>query len=137
MQAIIYYAALHDYGSLALVGSVRNTSCTTVLLNVNSTFRDGRLPLPAPAFLLLLDQHGLEDLLNTNIPRLAPTGGCQAGLNSTSCAFTASGLTPGHAYHLWLAYQGNSSAVGLRDDGIVTATFATSTSAGAHSHAFS
>ncbi|KAK9832247.1 hypothetical protein WJX74_004144 [Apatococcus lobatus] len=135
--AIIYYDFLADDGALALVGSVRNTSCTTALLNVNSTYQNGRLPLPAPVYLLLLDQHGVEDLLNPRISGLIPVGGCQAGLNATSCAFTASGLVPGQAYHLWLTYTGNASAFGLSSDAFVTTTFATSTFPGSCSNLIS
>lgn len=130
LQAIITYDTLPNDGFLALEGSVRNTSCVTALLNVNATTPSGRRPLPSSVYLLLLDQHGMEDLVNPSTAQLVPTGGCQAGVSTTSCAFTASGLVPGQAYHMWLVYTGNRSADGLRDDALVTATFATSTSAG-------
>ncbi|KAK9832347.1 hypothetical protein WJX74_007368 [Apatococcus lobatus] len=128
--AIIHYDTLFADGNLAFVGSIRNTSCVTALLNINSTYHSGRLPLPAPVYLMLLDQRGLENLLNPKIAQLIPSAGCQAGITTSNCAFTTSTLVPGQAYHLWLAYQGNSSALGLISDGLATATFATSTSAG-------
>lgn len=138
MQAVIFKNALVDNGTEELVGSVRNSSCITALLSVNNTYRDGRLPLPAPIYLLLVDQQGLEDLLDTNqkIFRLPPHHACQAGqnLNTTSCAFTASGLNPGQAYHFWLYYQGNKSALGDSYDARVTATFAMSHTAGVLLH---
>ena len=130
LQAIIRYSALWADGNLAFAGSVRNASCTTGLLNVNSTYRSGRIPLPAPVYLLLLDQRGLENLLNPSIAQLTPTAGCQAGLNTTSCAFTISGLSPNQAYHLWLVYPGNASASEFSVDGLVTATFASGASVG-------
>lgn len=128
MQAIIAYDTLPDSGTTALEATVRNTSCVTALLSVNATTSSGRLT--TPAYLLLLDQHGMEDLLNPAVPLVTPTGGCQAGISTTSCAFTSSGLVPGQAYHLWVFYVGNASAYGLYEDALVTATFATSTSVG-------
>lgn len=130
MQAVINYDTLPNRGIYALEGTVRNTSCVTALLNVNATTHSGRIPLPTSVYLLLLDQRGMEDLLNPAVPRLSPAGGCVAGVNTTNCAFTASGLVPGQAYHLWLAYTGNSAADGLNADALVTMTFATSTSSG-------
>lgn len=128
MQAIIASDTLPDNGLLSLEGTVRNASCVTAALNVNATTASGRLA--TPVYLLLVDQHGMEDLLNQAVSVVTPTGGCLAGVSATSCAFTASGLVPGQAYHLWVFYYGSNSALGFFQDALVTATFATSTSSG-------
>ena len=132
-QAVILDDWLPASGTHGALGTIRNASCISAALNVE-VFQTSSLP--SAAVLMLLDARGLQDLYNNNnnaSQRLTPLGGCQAGLNSSSCKFTTTGLQSTSAYHVSMFFSGTADAswpLYHGNNGFILATVASGTSTG-------
>ena len=122
---------LYAYGSSGIVGTIRNVSCISAALTIDSNYTSGFLPQLVE--LWLLDEQGLEGFYNpyvTSVKAAKPGSYCRGGLTNTTCYFTTTGLASSEFYHFLISYPLNISHYSNAVDGFTMATFTSNSPGG-------
>ena len=111
-------------GTLMLLTTIRNVSCTSITMSVQSLTATSNI---SNANLSLLGAQGLEDIFNPaaqTITTAQPGSNCSAGITNAKCNFTVMGLNPAFPYHALLAYPKSIANMSTDPDARAVVTIA-------------